>query len=124
MAPSEELKPNTETNTATKPSKRHAWKKPLLIFLILIICAIYPVVKIRWAKNRVKDFCSHISIGMRVQGLEQRAKDYGLKVKTFKGSDSQSPRIIVWEGWAFARWFCEIEHSNGKVVHKKAFSLD
>ncbi len=61
---------------------------------------------------------------MTVQGLEQRAKDYGLKVKTLKGSDTQPATIIVWEGWVFARWFCEIEHLNGKVIHKEAFFLD
>ena len=79
MYPSEVSNPNKETNRATKPLRRRAWKKPFLIFLILIICASYPKVKIRWAKHGVQDFCSHISIGMSVQGLEQRAKDCGLK---------------------------------------------
>ena len=117
-------KPYAESNSETQPDNRFRWKKIIIIFLILIIGALYPVVKIRWAKNRVENFNSRISIGMTVQGLEQRAKDYGLKVKTFKGNDSQPAKIIVWEGWAFARWFCEIEHLNGKVIHKEVFFLD
>ena len=124
MDSSEESKTNNENNSAATHRKRYAWKKIFFIFLILLICIIYPVLKIRWAKNKVESFCSHISIGISIQGLEQRAKDYGLNVKTFKGSDSQAPKILVWEGWAFARWFCEIEHLNGKVVHKETFSLD
>jgi hypothetical protein len=117
-------KPYAESNSENQPDNRSRWKKIIIIFLILIIGALYSVVKIRWAKNRVENFSSRISIGMTVQGLEQRAKDYGLKVKTFKGNDSQPAKIIVWEGWAFARWFCEIEHLNGKVIHKKVFFLD
>lgn len=117
-------KPYAESNSENLPDNRSRWKKIIIIFLILIIGALYFVVKIRWAKNRVENFSSRISIGMTVQGLEQRAKDYGLKVKTFKGNDSQPAKIIVWEGWAFARWFCEIEHLNGKVIHKEVFFLD
>ena len=117
-------KPYAESNSENQPDNRSRWKKIIIIFLILIIGALYSVVKIRWAKNRVENFSSRISIGMTVQGLEQRAKDYGLKVKTFKGNDSQPAKIIVWEGWAFARWFCEIEHLNRKVIHKEVFFLD
>jgi hypothetical protein len=117
-------KPYAESNSENQPDNRSRWKKIIIIFLILIIGALYSVVKIRCTKNRVENFSSRISIGMTVQGLEQRAKDYGLKVKTFKGNDSQPAKIIVWEGWAFARWFCGIEHLNGKVIHKEVFFLD
>jgi len=61
---------------------------------------------------------------MTVQGLEQRAKDFGLKVIMSKENDTQRAKIIVWDGWVFARWFCEIEHVNGKVVNKETFFLD
>ncbi|UCE74235.1 MAG: hypothetical protein JSV56_00640 [Methanomassiliicoccales archaeon] len=93
-------------------------------YIILIICALYPLFKVRWAKNQVESFCSRIAAGRIVQGLEQRAKDFGLKVKMFKGNDTQRAKIIVWDGWVFARWFCEIEHVNGKVVNKETFFLD
>lgn len=95
-----------------------------MILLILIICALYPVFKIRWAKNKVESFCSRIAVGMTVQGLEERARDFGLKVRVFKGHDTRRTKIIVWDGWVFARWFCEIEHVNGKVVNKDTFFLD
>jgi len=32
--------------------------------------------------------------------------------------------VYVYVYWAFARWFCEIEHLNGKVIHKEVFFLD
>jgi hypothetical protein len=43
---------------------------------------------------------------MPIQGLEARAEELGLKVKLFKAVGSRPSKIIVWEGWAFARWFC------------------
>jgi len=60
-----------------------------VILLILIVCALYPVFKIQWAKNKVESFCSRIAVGMTVQGLEERAKDFGLNVKMFKENDTQ-----------------------------------
>jgi len=43
---------------------------------------------------------------MPIQGLEARAEELGPKVKLFKAVGSRPSKIIVWEGWAFARWFC------------------
>ena len=61
---------------------------------------------------------------MTVQGLEKRARDFGLNVRMSNGNDTQRAKIIVWDGWVFARWFCEIEYVNGKVVKKATFFLD
>ena len=124
MNPSEESKSNAEINSIAKPTKNFPWKKILIIFLIILIFVIYPILKMRWARNKVAKFCSHVSIGMTVQGLAERAKDYALKVKIIEGSDSHPAKIIVWEGWAFARWFCEIEYSKEKVIKKEVIFLD
>lgn len=121
---SDEPKPNCENNSIAEHPKNFPWKKSFVIFLIILICVAYPILKMIWTKNKVENFCSHISIGMAVQGLEGKAKDYGLKVIVHNGIDSHPAEIIVWEGWAYARWFCEIEISNGKVVHKGVFFLD
>jgi hypothetical protein len=43
---------------------------------------------------------------------------------SFEANGSDPAKIIVWGGWAFARWFCNIEHTNGKVVGKNTTSLD
>ena len=113
-----------EINAIDSPRKSRRWISVLVVLLVLIICALYPVLKIRLAKNKVESFCSRIIVGMTVQGLEERARDYGLKVKMSNGNDAQGAKIIVWDGWVFARWFCEIECVNGKVVKKATFFLD
>lgn len=113
-----------EINTIDRPRKSRRWISILAVLLVLIICALYPVFKIRLAKNKVKSFCSRIAVGMTVQGLEERARDFRLSVRTSKGNDAQGAKIIVWDGWVFARWFCEIECVNGKVVEKATFFLD
>ena len=47
-----------------------------------------------------------------------------MKVIKFEANGSDPVKMRVWDGWAFARWFCNIEHTNGKVVSKKTISLD
>jgi len=113
-----------EINVIDRPRKSRRWISILVVLLVLIICALYPVLKIRLAKNKVESFCSRIAVGMTVQGLEERARDFGLNVRMSKGNDTQRAKIIVWDGWVFARWFCEIECVNGKVVKKGTFFLD
>jgi hypothetical protein len=113
-----------EINAIDSPRKSRRWISVLVVLLVLIICALYPVFKMRLAKNKVESFCSRIAVGMTVQGLEERARDFGLNIRMSEGNDTQGARIIVWDGWAFARWFCEIECVNGKVVKKGTFFLD
>jgi hypothetical protein len=100
------------------------WIKTFVLLLILLACVVYPMLKIRWAHNQVESFCMAVPIGTPVHGLEEKAKERGLKILKFKADSSHPAKITVWEGWAFARWNCVIEHVNGKVVGKKIFFLD
>ncbi len=100
------------------------WIKTLALLLILLACVLYPMLKIRWAHNQVESFCMEVTIGAPIHGLEEKAKERGLKVLKFKADSSHPAEITVWEGWAFARWNCVIEHINGKVVGKKTYFLD
>ncbi|MCK4820083.1 hypothetical protein KA005_30235 [bacterium] len=104
--------------------KRLRWIKTFGVLFILFACTFYPILKIRCAHNQVKSFCAQAAIGMPVQGLEAKAEELGLKILLFKADGSRPARITVWKGWAFARWFCEIEHANGKVVRKETYFLD
>ncbi len=112
-------------NEVVKPQrKRLKWIKTFLPLLILLFCIIYPMFKIMWAHNQVESFCMEIAIGMPIHGLEEKAKERSLRVRKIKANGSRQARMTVWEGWAFARWFCDIEHTNGKVVSKKTIFLD
>lgn len=77
-----------------------------------------------WAHNQVESFCMEVAIGMPIHGLEENAKERSLKALKFKAKGSRPAKMKVWKGWAFARWFCEIEYTNGKVVSKKTIFLD
>ena len=106
-----------------KPSRR---LRTLLLVFILIACCIYPFAKIRWAHNRVDTFSNGITVGMPVEVgmLEARAKELDLKTSFGKENREVPSRFLAWEGWAFARWFCEVEFSQGRVLTKKVFFLD
>ena len=117
--------PSSPGNEVVKPQrKRFKWIKTFVPLLILLFCVIYPMLKIRWAHNQVESFCMEVAIGMPIHGLEEKAKERSLKIIKFKANGSDPAKMTVWEGWAFARWFCDIEHTNGKVVSKKTVSLD
>lgn len=106
-----------------KPSRR---LRNICLAVFLIACCIYPIAKIQWAHNRVDAFSNAVSIGMpaEVGKLEALAKDLGLQTRVRKASEDETLRLLTWEGWAFARWFCEVEFSQGRVANKKVFFLD
>jgi hypothetical protein len=109
----------------TKPQRKSLkWIKIFVPLLILLFCVVYPMLKMRWVHNQVESFCMEVAIGMPILGLEEKAKERSLKILKFEANGSRPARMTVWEGWAFARWFCEIEHANGKVVSKKTALLD
>lgn len=113
------------SDESIKPQrKRLRYIKIFVPLFILLACAIYPILKIRWAHNRVESFCAQVTIGMSVHGLEAKAKKLGLKVSRFKANGSRLTKLTAWEGWAFARWFCVIDHTDGKVVSKETYFLD
>ena len=106
-----------------KPSRR---LRNIFLAVFLIACCIYPFAKIQWAHNRVDAFFNAVNIGMPVDvgKLETIAKDFGLQKRLSKATEDQTPRLLAWEGWAFGRWFCEVEFSQGRVANKKVFFLD
>lgn len=118
-----ELRNHSALNRTRKPSRR---VRNICLAVFLIACCIYPFAKIQWAHNRVDAFFKGVNIGMPadVGKLEAMAKDLGLQIRLSKAPQDGTPRLLAWEGWAFARWFCEVEFSQGKVVNKKVFFLD
>jgi hypothetical protein len=116
---------SSPTNDEVKPQRKSLrWIKTFMLLLIILACAIYPMLKIRWAHNQIESFCMELTIGEPIHGLEEKAKERGLKLLKFKPNGTLPGKIIVWEGWAFARWNCAIEHISGKVVGKNTYFLD
>ena len=89
---------------------------------------LYIPLKLYWAERQVTAFCNDVAVGTSIEELERRAKDSWLEIRklpatTIEGKPSL-PKLLVWEGFAFGRWFCEISHTNGKADSKRVIDLD
>jgi hypothetical protein len=97
------------------------------LFIIAIVFG-YPFLKIQWAKTQVHKFCSEINPGDPVNNLKAKAENFSLKFRTMvpykKGEKTYPSKIIVWEGWAFSRYFCDIEHDQKLVIKSSVTHLD
>ena len=99
-----------------------------IALVVLIGIVLYPPLKIYWAERQVTAFCNDVVVGASVDELERAARDHWLEVRkvpplTVEGRP-RSAMLLAWEGFAFARWFCEISHANGKVESKRIVDLD
>lgn len=99
-------------------------KTSFFIILVLIILFAYPTFKIRSAHERVEQLFRQVTLSMPISQVEEEAKILGLKVIRFEEKSPNFEKIIAWDGWAFARWNCVIQHANGKAVSKKIVFLD
>jgi hypothetical protein len=101
-------------------------KKKLIIILFLFLSAAYPFIKEYWAHEQVEFLFNEVTVGMPVEEFKARAKDLGLKVDIVicERTGSNPGEMIAWEGWAFARWLCQINHIAGKVTQKEIIFLD
>jgi hypothetical protein len=99
------------------------------IALASIVCLLlYPPLKLYWAERQVTAFCDSVTVGTSVDELERKAKDSWLEIRkisamTIEGQPSPA-KLLIWEGFAFGRWFCEISHANGKAGSKRIVELD
>ena len=80
-------------------------------------------------ENRVNRLCQEVEIGQSIQGLEKRAQEAGLEVThrpPLPQTEGQSTpgRLTAWDGWMYARWFCDLKYEDEKVVFKEMFFLD
>jgi hypothetical protein len=116
--------PSTESHLKSVRRTRFRRVIWILILAFLLVCVLYPVLKTQWAKRQVQTYCSQVTVGMAVDGLEKKARELGLEVISQEATGSGPARIMVWEGWAFARWFCTVDHIDGKVAHKSSAFLD
>jgi hypothetical protein len=91
------------------------------LLIISVILLAYGAVKVRWAKTRVQAYSQSVAVGTPVTELRDKAEKMHLHYKKTEGNDDNG-RLLVWDGFAFARWFCEIEYQNGRAANKKVFS--
>ncbi|MCI5121470.1 MAG: hypothetical protein D3908_09835 [Candidatus Electrothrix sp. AUS4] len=69
-------------------------------------------------------FNTYVVIGQPVAGLEDKAKELHLNFRNMTETNGKDGNVLVWEGFSFARWFCDVEYKDGKVTTKKVTFLD
>lgn len=111
------------------PPKPFPWALVLGVVVLGGTCVGYPIGKIRWARRAVDGYCAAVAPGNPVAGLAQRATDARLQVIEVaprKDDDGKvvPGRLLLWEGWVFARRFCNIDHDGTSVTRVSSASLD
>jgi hypothetical protein len=99
-------------------------KAILTLVVLTCILVIYAGLKVTWAKQQIEAFSQLVVIGLPVAGLEHKAKEMHLKYRRMTDSNDTDGRFHVWEGFAFGRWFCDVEYKDGKATNKKVAFLD
>jgi hypothetical protein len=113
-----------------KPPRKSVWRRVAFIVSALAVCAILlPSLLMALAQNRVNRFCQQIEIGQSIRGLEKLAKEAGLEVTHRpplpRTEGQRTPgRLTAWDGWMYARWFCDLKYEDEKVLSKEMFFLD
>ncbi|HEV8641672.1 MAG TPA: hypothetical protein VGV13_11295 [Methylomirabilota bacterium] len=104
-------------------ARRRYVKIGILLVLLspVIVLAVSFVVMFVRASNQAEVFCAQVVVGGPIEGLEAKAQQLGLAVRSHPAEGAQ-PAVIV----AVARgpyWpRCIVEHINGRVVGKRTSS--
>lgn len=99
-------------------------KKAIIAIFVLILLLIYPSWKIHEAKKRITHLSQQITIGMPIKEVYSLAKKLELKINISEDNSTKSQTLIIWDGWAFAKWTCFVDHESGKVLKKEVLFLD
>jgi len=100
-----------------------------LILLGIVLFAGYAGAKLGWAERQAERVCTEAAPGAAVDRVRERAQRLGLLVGSVpeskhEGKARQPARVMAFEGVAFDRWFCNVEHESGKVVRAWTNRLD
>jgi hypothetical protein len=99
-------------------------KKSITVIAILTLLLGYPLWRVHHAKSRINSFAQQISVGTPIETAKSLSRKLNLKIFKSAGNDSGSVTLVVWDGWAFARWTCFVSYEKNKVVGKKVLFLD
>lgn len=100
-----------------------------ILLALVVVLVVYPAWKIGDARARAEALCAAAVVGGPAVGLKAKGEDLGLAVHSLPariepGGAASAATITGWSGWIFARWFCTIEHADGKVLGKRTYFLD
>jgi hypothetical protein len=73
---------------------------------------------------RINHFSQQISVGAPIDIVESLSRKLNLNFIRSAENNSERMTLIVWDGWAFARWACSVSFEKNKVVGKKVWFSD
>lgn len=91
---------------------------------LAVMLVLYSHFQLKRVEQKVEAFSETVVVGMPVAGLDEKAGKMGLKSRRTLGSSDQNGSLQVWEGFAFGRWFCDIDYRDGKTTNKRVTFLD
>jgi hypothetical protein len=93
--------------------------------LALVLLFVYAGGKMGWAQHQTRALCAEVAIGGPVAGVNAAAARHGLSVRSIEAPSAARPAVIMaFEGFAFGREFCVVEHADGRVTRARTASLD
>ena len=92
----------------------------------LTLFPLYPAAKLGWVRVQIRRFCDEVHPGDAVTGLEHRARSLGLEVVDLPAPPDGSRRaaLSAWQGFTFARTFCNVEYEAGHVTEAQRTFVD
>jgi hypothetical protein len=108
---------------SSAPRRLVLWKIGATALLCLVLA--WPVVRVWQARSQVTNLCAGAVAGAPAAEHEAKARDSGLQVMSWQDPKPGRPAIISASGGLFFfRWFCVVEHVDGKVTATRTFILD
>ena len=102
----------------------------IVLALVIVIAALgYPAWMISVGRSRAEALCAAATVGKSVSKIQTKAHESGLTIVSAPartGPDGKvlPAQIIGMGSWSFARWFCMIEHADGRILNKRVDVLD
>jgi hypothetical protein len=93
--------------------------------LALLLLFVYAGGKMGWAQHQTRALCAEVAVGGPVAGIDGAAARRGLSVRSVLAPSAARPAVILaFEGFAFGREYCVVEHADGRVTKARTASLD
>jgi predicted amino acid dehydrogenase len=96
------------------------------VVLVLMLVA-YGNLKVRRAQSAVTRLCEGYTVGAPFDPADfaKRADALGLRTLPAHAEQAadQGATALAWQGFAFARWFCEVKHTD-TVLERRVRRVD
>jgi hypothetical protein len=91
----------------------------------LLLLFVYAGGKMGWAQHQTRALCAEVAVGGPVAGIDIAAARRGLSVRSVGAPSAARPAVLLaFEGFAFGREYCVVEHADGRVTKARTASLD